>query len=265
MQYIILIAVWHIIQQTRRVGGPSPLSCCAPSPLSGRNIPMVVPCALWILSFTSQRCFHSTSHDHSYPLVFRSSALTLHACAHRSPYAPSTGAGACDQRTVHRIAHTALPPLRYDQAQRLSTVLAGQQVLAPRVWWLVHGFCSPAAQTAVVPPYHRCPMSHHVHARHIIVKASVSSASSIRLGGPDRGDSPANSAPASNGGSGPSSSDTRGGITTTGSERAEVPVSRVRAQDAEARKRERALLRPRGRVPLTQTTTAPTGEGGEHG
>ena len=35
----------------------------------------------------------------------------------------------------------------------------------------------------------------------------------------------------------------------------EVPVSRVRAQDAEARQRERALLRPRGRVPLTNKQT----------
>ena len=50
----------------------------------------------------------------------------------------------------------------------------------------------------------------------------------------------------------PPCSDTRGDITTTGPERAEVPVSRVRAQDRgcrRARQRERALLRPRGRVP----------------
>ena len=32
-------------------------------------------------------------------------------------------------------------------------------------------------------------------------------------------------------------------------------VSRERAQDAEARQRERALLRPRGRVPLTNKQT----------
>ena len=41
----------------------------------------------------------------------------------------------------------------------------------------------------------------------------------------------------------PPCSDIRRDITTTGPERAEIPVSRVRAQDAEARQRERGRER----------------------
>ena len=167
------------------------------------------------------------------PLV--SACLPLqraHATRVRSPLSIRAVDGCRCMRSAHRAPHrahgSAASPIRPGAtSQHSPRRSAGPRAsrLVARPWVLLTSrpdsrrpaiSSMPDVSSCPCPPYHRCPMSHHVHARHIIVKASVSSASSIRLGGPDRGDSPANSAPASNGGSGPSSSDTRGGITTTG-------------------------------------------------